>query len=187
MKPTVFAMSAGLMMMSVQAFAAPPPPPPDIKPGAPVNSCCRVDGEEGLSQQAMLGGELIWTCHLGAGFATAWDAGRLPYNVLESRLRGRIGNWSPWFNRDLPSGAGDYELDQDLIQSKQVCANPIMIECRTVEGEVDWRNSRSVYHCDLSRGGYCVNKEQALGQSCEDFEVRYLCPNILLSTGGFLP
>src|SRR3954447_9104316 len=184
MKPTVLALSA-VVLVSVGGFAASPSPPPDIKRGAPINSCCRAEGEEGLSQRVMLGGELVWTCHVGAGFSSAWNAGRLPYNLLAARLRGSIGTWSPWFNRDHPSGAGDYELSPDLIESKQVCPHPLMVECRTVEDDVDWRDSHSVYHCDLSRGGYCVNKEQAPGHKCEDFKVRYLCANIRFSGAAF--
>lgn len=31
-------------------------------------------------------------------------------------------------------------------------------------------------HIDLSFGFYCSNEEQAFGQRCADFEVRYCCP-----------
>jgi len=85
------------------------------------------------------------------------------------------GTWSTWFNSDNENGAGDYELLKGLVDSKQVCANPLAIECQTVTG-VDWSKSQLAYHCDLSQGGYCVNAEQAAGKSCVDFKVRFLCP-----------
>jgi hypothetical protein len=187
MKLQALALSAGMMVASVSAFAI-----EDIKPGAPVGSCCRVGGAEGSSQQITLDGALVWTCQLNSNdFQVSWEAGRLPYSVFVDRLRGSIGTWTPWFNLDLPSGSGDYELLQGLIDSKQVCANPLMIECQTAKDGIDWSDTHLVYHCDLSRGGYCVNREQAAGQSCEDFKVRYLCANIQLDrpdpVSGFVP
>ncbi len=85
------------------------------------------------------------------------------------------GVWSAWFNNDSQGGAGDYELLKNLVDNKQVCANPLSIECQTVSG-ADWSKSPLVYHCDLSLGGFCVNQEQTAGKLCEDFKVRFLCP-----------
>lgn len=177
MKRPVLSLLAGMMIVNLSALpAVENPAPPDIKPGPPAGSCCRVLGNEGASEQRILDGELVWSCHMDPHFfAAAWDVGLLPYSVLENHLTGSIGTWSPWFNRDRPSGVGDYELDQERAAR---CANPIMVECQTAEGEIDWRDTDLVYHCDPLRGGYCVNKEQAPGQFCEDFKVRFLCINI---------
>lgn len=88
---------------------------------------------------------------------------------------GPVGTWTEWFNRDNQGGAGDYELLKDLVDSKKVCAGPLVIECQTVKDGTDWSKASLVYHCDLSKGGYCVNREQAAGKPCQDFKVRYLC------------
>jgi hypothetical protein len=84
------------------------------------------------------------------------------------------GTWTGWFNSDNDGGAGDYELLQGLVDSKKVCAKPLAIECQTAPG-IDWTKAQLVYHCDLSKGGYCVNAEQGAGKSCVDFKVRFLC------------
>jgi hypothetical protein len=67
-------------------------------------------------------------------------------------------------------------LLKDLVDSKKVCASPLAIECQAVVGGTDWSKTQLAYHCDLSMGGYCVNREQAAGKSCVDYRVRYLCP-----------
>lgn len=175
---TIFAV---LVMTSISALAEQQNPPP-IAPGPPSGSCCRSAlGDEGASQQITLDGVTVWTCHLdGVAYQRSWESGRLPYSVLADRLAGRIGAWSAWYDRDRPSGAGDYELYKDLVDGGQLCSNPLAIECQTANGDTDWRDSGVVYHCDLARGGYCVNREQPAGGICENFRVRYLCPTIYL-------
>jgi len=193
MRSLMSTLFAALMMVSVSALAEQEnPPPPKIDPGPPSGSCCRSAlGDEGASEERTHeDGVKEWTCHLdGIAFQRSWEGGLLPYTVLTDRLTGRIGTWSAWFDRDRPTGSGDYELFKDLVETKQLCAKPLAIECQTTNGQIDWTASQSVYHCDLSRGGYCVNREQAPGSSCEDFRVRYLCPSIYLSPASvvFIP
>jgi mucin-like protein len=85
------------------------------------------------------------------------------------------GTWTAWFNRDNKPLDDDIESLKDLVGSNQVCAHPLAIECQTVSG-TDWSKTQLVYHCDLSKGGSCINKEQTTRQICDDFKVRYLCP-----------
>ncbi len=41
--------------------------------------------------------------------------------------------YTRWLNRDRPSGFGDYE-DIKHVSKKQVCCNPVGIECQTADG-----------------------------------------------------
>ena len=97
-----------------------------------------------------------------------------PLSIAQCGFSLGPGTWTDWFNGDNEGGMGDYELLQGLVDSKKVCAHPLSIECQTASG-VDWAKSNLVYHCDLSKGGYCVQAEQVTGKSCVDFKVRFLC------------
>jgi Mucin-2 protein WxxW repeating region len=81
--------------------------------------------------------------------------------------------WTPWLNRDLPSGAGDFETRVDF-GSQVPCSNPLAIQCQTIAG-VDWTLAGEVYSCTPSVGGFCRNNEQPDG-TCMDYQVRFLCP-----------
>jgi hypothetical protein len=83
--------------------------------------------------------------------------------------------WTKWLNVDLPSGAGDYELLSYFLQQGLACTQPLAIDCRTTTGK-DWVEAGQVYTCSAPIGGYCVNARQPYGKTCEDYEVRFLCP-----------
>ncbi|HEU4412634.1 MAG TPA: M57 family metalloprotease [Polyangiaceae bacterium] len=89
------------------------------------------------------------------------------------------GTWTPWLNRDGPSGVGDWETLGDFINAGQVCSNPLAIQCQTLAG-VDWTNAGEVYSCEVringsTWGGICQNTEQPDG-SCQNYRARFLCP-----------
>jgi hypothetical protein len=84
------------------------------------------------------------------------------------------GTWTPWLNRDNQGGSGDYETLRDHVKAGNACPNPTAIECRTTDDRQPWKQSGNVYHCELDKGGYCVNQEQG-GSRCRDFEVRFCC------------
>ncbi|MEQ2280167.1 hypothetical protein AMECASPLE_016869 [Ameca splendens] len=47
--------------------------------------------------------------------------------------------WTKWYNRDRPSGTGDWELLSDLIKEnpgRRICVEPVYIEAATVDGEI---------------------------------------------------
>jgi hypothetical protein len=46
--------------------------------------------------------------------------------------------WTKWFDRDNPSGLGDFETIKDLVSSGG-CAQPTMIECETTSGLSWWK------------------------------------------------
>ena len=82
--------------------------------------------------------------------------------------------WTPWLNRDRPSGRGDYEMVVDFQQQGQICQEPKSIQCQTSDGR-DWTATGQVYTCDVNRGGVCVNAQQTSGKPCLDYRVRFCC------------
>jgi hypothetical protein len=71
---------------------------------------------------------------------------------------------TPWFNRDLPSGVGDYETTRDLLTVQcRFTANP---QLSITEG------SPAGYHCNIKEGGWCKNNTPA-GLACRDMQVQY--------------
>jgi hypothetical protein len=93
----------------------------------------------------------------------------LDENASALALHGAI--WTPWFDRDDPSGAGDYETLADLAPTG--CLQALDIECFTLDG-VDPRFTGDVYTCDPAIGGVCINGDQPDG-ACHDYQVRFLC------------
>jgi len=87
---------------------------------------------------------------------------------------GTGGSWTPFLNRDVPSGNGDFETLADFLAAGLACANPTAIECQTVNG-VDFKAAGQVYTCDPTVGGVCQNANQPNGQ-CLDYQVRFFCP-----------
>ena len=143
--------------------------------GPSCSSGCEFNGRKGTwGKDVIIDGVTFHTCELllfhGIEAADAFTSPDLAEDFVTNM------NWSPWFNSDNQGGVGDYELLKGLVDAKKTCANPIAIDCRAVKGEIDWRKTQQVYHCDLSTGGYCVNREQAAGKQCEDYKVRFLCP-----------
>lgn len=104
----------------------------------------------------------------GAYFARAnniWkDAGTATCRTVD-------GRWTPWLNRDSPSGSGDFETLREFVNARQVCASPFSIQCQTTDGR-DWQTTGQAYTCDPTVGGVCQNKEQR----CVDYRVRFFCP-----------
>lgn len=96
---------------------------------------------------------------------------------------GLCPRWTPWLNRDNPSGTGDFETLREFLQAGRVpqsCGTPSKIECRRrgtsqlVQSGTQVNGER--FTCDRKVGGYCYNSQQAPGIRCGDYEVRFLCP-----------
>lgn len=88
--------------------------------------------------------------------------------------------WTEWFNRDLPTGNGDYETIDALVNAGMGCANPAAIQCRIsarpgLPNGAPWNQTNDNYSCSLPRGGVCVNSQTDDGE-CEDYEIRLACP-----------
>ena len=80
--------------------------------------------------------------------------------------------WTEWKDRDNPSGSGDWET---LSSFPDVCDAPIDIECQTTAG-LDWTATGEVVRCEPQVGLVCKNVDQS-DSYCEDYKVRFLCPN----------
>ncbi|XP_037553114.1 cartilage intermediate layer protein 2 [Nematolebias whitei] len=86
--------------------------------------------------------------------------------------------WTNWFNRDKPTGTGDYE---DLLSLQkafpgQICSRPADIEAQTADDEVLAERTHQQFYAYNTRLGFiCRNKDQK-NERCFDYEVRFKCP-----------
>ncbi|XP_042569724.1 uncharacterized protein si:dkey-205h13.2 [Cyprinus carpio] len=96
---------------------------------------------------------------------------------------------TPWFDRDDPSGLGDYEtLSLTMITDPlQVCRQPIAIEVTTISGSPVLPTGNNFQVFDPLQGFECVNNQQG-GGVCQDYKVRYtcLCRSHVLSNSSFV-
>merc|ERR1712130_860200 len=80
----------------------------------------------------------------------------------------KFGTWTSWFDRDNPSGTGDWELLKD---QGGVCERPTAVEARII-GSTAMTTTEVV---TISLAGFvCQNVNQA-DRYCEDYEIRYCC------------
>lgn len=91
--------------------------------------------------------------------------------VAEADLQ--LASWTQWYDRDNPSGNGDYE---NRSLQAGVCASPSGVECRTVSGLALWQTGE-VVTCSANAGLICVNANQPDGDCDYDYKVRFLCPD----------
>ncbi|KAM6976792.1 uncharacterized protein FYW47_001612 [Aplochiton taeniatus] len=82
-----------------------------------------------------------------------------------------------WFDYDNPSGNGDYEVLSELlaIYPREICAQPLAIEAKTVSGTPASNTSDKLLIYDATYGFACVNADQC-SRSCDDYKVRFTCP-----------
>ncbi|XP_073678800.1 uncharacterized protein [Garra rufa] len=82
-----------------------------------------------------------------------------------------------WFDRDDPSGKGDYELLADLLNAYpgEICPNPIRIEAQTVSGQPASQTGNVFQVYNPTTGFSCVNANQ-VRRKCADYKVRFTCP-----------
>jgi Mucin-2 protein WxxW repeating region len=93
--------------------------------------------------------------------------------------------WTNWVNRDEPSGKGDYETLVDLQkEGKLKCRRPLAVQCRYRPNGQTWGYQAGTYtisqgptgyHCETTKGGWCVNGELKPKGQCKDSEVRFCC------------
>ncbi|GEM_PF-4402892 len=82
--------------------------------------------------------------------------------------------WTPWLNRDRPSGSGDYDKLDGHLADGNACVAPKDVECRAVDSKKDWSETGQIASCTKENGFVCRNDEQH-GAQCLDYEVRFLC------------
>ncbi|XP_044025862.1 uncharacterized protein si:dkey-205h13.2 [Siniperca chuatsi] len=86
--------------------------------------------------------------------------------------------WTKWYDRDDPSGAGDWELLSNLKAENpgEICNNPLYIEAVTTDKmtpAIDTGETFNVYN--PTQGFVCRNTDQKSG-GCSDYKVRFGCP-----------
>ncbi|XP_028296102.1 mucin-5AC-like [Gouania willdenowi] len=92
-----------------------------------------------------------------------------------SRIRTHPGCWTDWFDRDNPSGSGDWELLKNLHKENpgKICPQPSQIQAQTLSGQNAPAPGEKVlisHHFGL----ICKNKYQK-DKKCEDYRVRFRC------------
>jgi len=85
-----------------------------------------------------------------------------------------FGEWTQWFDRDNPSGTGDWETLNSLRNENpgEICDNPTQIECQTLDG-ADYTETGQAVNCDIDTGLICLNSEN--NGDCEDYKIRVFC------------
>uniref|UniRef100_A0A8C6SQ84 WxxW domain-containing protein n=1 Tax=Neogobius melanostomus TaxID=47308 RepID=A0A8C6SQ84_9GOBI len=87
-------------------------------------------------------------------------------------------SWTQWFDRDNPSGTGDWETLAALHQQYpgKICAHPLQIQVLTTGGLPVSSTGNVIHKSDPLTGFVCKNSDQTKGK-CSDFRVRFLCPS----------
>jgi len=82
--------------------------------------------------------------------------------------------WTQCYDRDNPSGTGDWETR--ALHNPAPCggATPVWADCRTTGGASAW-STGEVLTCSAQDGLICRNSDQT-DNYCQDYCVRYLCP-----------
>jgi len=88
-----------------------------------------------------------------------------------------VAKWTPWLNRDGPSGYQDHEVFRTFKNERKNEVKdciPIATDVRLADG-TDAAQSGNKVHMSASTGFYCVNRENSRYNQCKDFKVRFLC------------
>lgn len=85
--------------------------------------------------------------------------------------------WTQWFDRDDPSGTGDWETLAALLNEhpEKICNSPLDIEVLTTTGLPVAATGNVIAASDTTVGFICKNADQIKGM-CFDYKVRFLCP-----------
>lgn len=83
-------------------------------------------------------------------------------------------SWTGWYDRDDPSGTGDWET---LATLGDVCQgnNVVGIEARRTDGTLAQNTGQVISYYDIQSGFACINSDQRNGQQCFDYKVKFDC------------
>ncbi|XP_050405893.1 mucin-5B [Patella vulgata] len=97
-----------------------------------------------------------------------------PKEIVEPECNN--GYWTPFFDRDNPSGGYDYESLSDIQKENpgKVCAKPTGVDARLLNGD-HYSVGGDVVSVGPSIGLICKNSDQS-DKKCEDYKVRFCCP-----------
>ncbi|XP_017267251.1 cartilage intermediate layer protein 1 isoform X2 [Kryptolebias marmoratus] len=84
--------------------------------------------------------------------------------------------WTQWFDRDDPSGSGDWENLADLRKENpgKICRDPRDIEAVTLSGLSVGQAGEAILMYDTTSGFVCRNIDQP-DKWCNDYKVRFSC------------
>uniref|UniRef100_A0A8C6SP33 WxxW domain-containing protein n=1 Tax=Neogobius melanostomus TaxID=47308 RepID=A0A8C6SP33_9GOBI len=87
------------------------------------------------------------------------------------------GCWTDWFDRDNPTGKGDFEILIELHKENpgKICNNPLQIQVLTTGGQPVSSTGEIIDTSDTEKGFICKHSDQKNGR-CSDYKVRFLCP-----------
>uniref|UniRef100_A0A3B4BBN7 WxxW domain-containing protein n=1 Tax=Periophthalmus magnuspinnatus TaxID=409849 RepID=A0A3B4BBN7_9GOBI len=86
---------------------------------------------------------------------------------------------------DNPSGTGDWETLEDLYLKHpgEICEYPLEIDVLTTSGGSVASTGDTIAISDTSTGFVCKNADQN-GHLCEDYKVRFRCPEEFCESKG---
>ncbi|XP_075879986.1 cartilage intermediate layer protein 1-like [Nelusetta ayraudi] len=84
--------------------------------------------------------------------------------------------WTDWFDRDDPSGTGDWETLSNLQTQYpgKICPKPVDIEAKTLSGLSVAAAGDVIYKNDPTVGFICKKADQP-SKMCNDYKVRFSC------------
>uniref|UniRef100_A0A8C2WGZ4 WxxW domain-containing protein n=1 Tax=Cyclopterus lumpus TaxID=8103 RepID=A0A8C2WGZ4_CYCLU len=138
-----------------------------------------VEGGEGITKVRRihpLGTKyVLMTCH--SVFLLS-EVTQLLDSSAETETNATRVCWTKWFDRDNPSGPGDYEILYSLRKQYpgQICPNPGAIEAQTLTGISALAAGEKIYRSDTTTGFICRNRDQR-DKRCQDYRVRFSCPS----------
>lgn len=105
-----------------------------------------------------------------------------PKSITKALRPGIVGDcprnseWTPWHNRDRPSGTGDWEV-KSLYLPRGTCAeeNASGIEARIVSTQLPYYTGGNIVSISPTYGFSCQRKRQRKGRPCKDYEIRFCC------------
>ncbi|KAK5903125.1 hypothetical protein CgunFtcFv8_006933 [Champsocephalus gunnari] len=85
--------------------------------------------------------------------------------------------WTDWFDRDDPSGSGDWETYYNLYKENpgKICPKPHAIEAMTLSGLSVAAAGEVIFKNDAASGFVCRNVDQPKNKKCSDYRVRFSC------------
>ncbi|XP_068566612.1 uncharacterized protein [Cebidichthys violaceus] len=86
--------------------------------------------------------------------------------------------WTQWYDRDNPSGTGDWELLVYLRRSYpgQICDKPLHIEAVTTDTNTPATATGDVIYISSPTKGFACRKRDQRYRVCRDYKVRFGCP-----------
>ncbi|XP_034087472.1 uncharacterized protein LOC117556275 [Gymnodraco acuticeps] len=85
--------------------------------------------------------------------------------------------WTDWFDRDDPTGTGDWETFSDLYNDNpgKICPEPQGMEATTLSGLSVAAAGEVIFKNDATSGFVCRNVDQIQKKMCSDYRVRFSC------------